>query len=256
MEPIKVEEHIKEKLDKRTLQPSADAWNRLSERLDNQGKNKNNTPYWWLGIAASVIGILFVVTQFSDTNKVVEEAPKIVITPEAIQQEKKETIKVASVDIENKVLNKNERVIYKDKTLDNPKAEKLLRTNRINKPLAIVANEKSNPKEEHIQMNSPELPKENLTFENQEIQNIVAQVQALRADKKDVTDEDIDALLIEAQKEIQLNRLINETTGVVDANILLQEVESDLDQSFRNKVFEAIKASYNSVKIAVVQRND
>ena len=43
---------------------------------------------------------------------------------------------------------------------------------------------------------------------------------------------------------------------MVDAEALLENVEAELDQSFRNKVFEAIKSSYNSVKTAVAQRND
>jgi len=73
---------------------------------------------------------------------------------------------------------------------------------------------------------------------------------------KEVTDEAIDALLLQAQKEITLKKLYNVSTRVVDADLLLQDVEADLDQSFRTKVFETLKASYNTVKTAVAQRNN
>ncbi|GAA4936752.1 hypothetical protein GCM10023314_06370 [Algibacter agarivorans] len=254
MAPIKFEEHIKEKLDKRSLKPSADAWNILSKRLDNQ--DKNNKTYWWIGIAASIIGVLLVVSQFLNNDVVFEEIPKIVVTPEVVQQE--ETIKIISEHIGEKGLNTIEKVnnIDKAETIEKSKPEKLVNKNRIKGTVTKVVEGKTNSKEKDIQMGLIELPKENLTFEDQRIQNIVAQVQALKADNKNVTDEDIDALLIEAQKEIRLNKLINETTGVVDADYLLQDVEAELDKSFRSKVFEALRSSYNSVKTAVAQRND
>jgi|GEM_PF-6899774 len=79
----------------------------------------------------------------------------------------------------------------------------------------------------------------------------------MKAKNIDVTDADIDVLLKEAQKEIIRNRIYNKTTSVVDANALFQDVEAELNQSsFRNKVFEALKSSCNSVKTAVAHRND
>jgi len=47
---------------------------------------------------------------------------------------------------------------------------------------------------------------------------------------------------------------IHECTGY--ANALLESVEQELDQSFRSKVLEAIKTSYNSVKTAIATRNE
>ena len=50
--------------------------------------------------------------------------------------------------------------------------------------------------------------------------------------------------------------LIREGMKTVDANALLQDVESDLQQSFRNKIFEALKNSYETIKTAVAERNN
>ena len=95
-----------------------------------------------------------------------------------------------------------------------------------------------------------------LTFEEQKITEVVAKVEELKSKNQEVTDEVIDALLLEAQKEIRFNKSYNNSTGIVDANMLLQVVETDLDQSFRSKVFDAIKASFGTVKTVVAQRND
>ena len=110
--------------------------------------------------------------------------------------------------------------------------------------------------EKDIKVADVDMKNEPLTFEEQKIKDVVAKVHTLKSENKTITNADIDALLIEAQKEIALNRLYNETNGTVDASALLQDVENELDQSFRSKVFEAIKASYNTVKTTVAQRND
>ena len=95
-----------------------------------------------------------------------------------------------------------------------------------------------------------------LSFEDQKVKDVVAQIHQLQKDKKEVTAEEIDALLEAAQKEITMQKLYNEATNKVDANALLQSVENDLEQSFRAKVFEAIKSGYESVKTAVAERNN
>ena len=62
MAPIKFEEQLKEKLGQRSIQPSSDAWNKLSERLDNVEEKQNNKGFWWLGIAATLVGVLVTLT--------------------------------------------------------------------------------------------------------------------------------------------------------------------------------------------------
>ena len=45
MAPIKFEENIKDKLDKRTIQPSTEAWVKLSSRLDAQEQNTSKSRF-------------------------------------------------------------------------------------------------------------------------------------------------------------------------------------------------------------------
>ncbi len=242
-----IESKIKDKFEERRLKPSNQAWDKLSERLDNQEEKKNRKPVFWLSIAASIIGILFIVSQFINNETAVDNTPIIVDVPEVIKE----------IDQSNTIEEKVVQAVVKEETINNKKVERFVETKKqqqqvavINPPQTVSIDNNNNLKK------TPELPKKSLTFEEQKIQDLVAQVQSMKAESKVVTDNDIDVLLKTAQKEIKLNRLYNETTGVVDANVLLQDVETELDQSFRSKVFEALKTSYNSVKTAVAQRNE
>ena len=62
MAPIKFEEQLKDKLEKRSIKPSQDAWNKLSDRLDEAEGKQNNNRFWWLGIAAAIVGVLLAIT--------------------------------------------------------------------------------------------------------------------------------------------------------------------------------------------------
>src|SRR5690606_9988326 len=95
-----------------------------------------------------------------------------------------------------------------------------------------------------------------LTFEEQKIQDVVAQIQILKNNNTDVPESEIDVLLLNAQKEISLNQLYNNNKRLVDAASLLHDVEADIDQSFRSKVFEAFEDGFGTIKSAVVNRNN
>lgn len=253
MAPIKFEENIKEKLDKRTIQPSTDAWNKLSTRL-NENKKRNNKPFRWLGIAASIIGVFFVASQFFNNHKKVEHNHKIVVTPEFIKQAKTTKITTAKTKKGDKIL---EQVKLKENKKPNHiiKNQTIIKPNITNKNI-VIAQENNIPKLEQESLK----PKKNIltsvTIEDQKIQDVVAQIKNLKENKIEVTDQTINTLLAQAQKEIALEKLYNNSTGIVDANLLLQDVEADLEESFRAKVFKALKENFNSVKTAVAQRND
>ena len=241
MAPIKFEENIKDKLEKRTIQPSADAWQTLASRLDAKNNKKKSPYYLWLGVAASIVAIMFIASQlFVNNNNTTIETPVIVNT-------NKETIKkIESENILQKkdVLTNNvEKESVKELNIKTAKSEK-----------TEVAQLTKQKEEKTV------LPKEVIvnktSFEDLKVQQVVAQIQGLKDKGESVTDKDIDALLDQAQKEITLQNIYNETTKTVDANALLQDVESDLQQSFRDKVFNALKSSYNTVKTAVAERNN
>lgn len=235
MAPNKFEQHIKEKLDNRTLQPSKDAWNTLSKRLDSQTETQKSKSYWWLGLAASVVGVLLVTTLFNNEDTV-ESNPVIVNNPKTIKEALQETVGTQD-------LNKNSKSIIVEEKID--KREVPL-VNNNNSQTITLENETVDPAEVVVK---------DLTFEEQKIQEVVAQIQVLKDKNNKITDTEIEALLLDAQKEINLKKLYD-NKGLVDAKSLLQEVEADIDQSFRSKVFEALKDGFGAVKSTVANRNN
>ena len=246
MAPIKFEENIKEKLEKRTLQPSGQAWNSLSDRLDVDAKNTPNKTLWFLGIAAILVGILFMVNMFFNTSETNNQTPVLVDTEakeiETIQNniviESEETL----VSIEEKkveVDNISDGKIESHKT----KKESVVSKNSQAKNSSIAL-------EKNIQ--EPEEIISNSLLETPSVETELAQLKTQI--NKNQTETDIDALLKKAQQNIAEKSQTK--TYSIDANKLLQDVEEDMDESFRAKVFETVKTNYIKVKTAVAQRND
>lgn len=265
MAPIKFEEQLKDKLEKRSIQPSQDAWNKLSDKLDEVEDKQNNKGFWWLGIAAAIVGVMLAITFVFNSNTEITE-PTIVDT-------KKENV-IDTELIQNKdVLKDNNTVVteLKDETESKNIQANNTKTQIDKTPLKTIVNQKQNAIIKEVDgkstavanANTAEISKPNtakavevLSFEDQKVKDVVAQIQQLQKDNKEVTTEEIDALLEMAHKEITMQKLYNEAINKVDANALLQSVEDDLEQSFRAKVFDAIKSGYESVKTAVAERNN
>ncbi|APY10538.1 hypothetical protein BWZ22_04460 [Seonamhaeicola sp. S2-3] len=252
MAPVNFDKHIKDKLEERRLKPSVNAWDKLSERLDANEKKKHVNLYWWYGVAASIVGVLFVVSQLVD-NKQEIIAPQVVETPKGNKPEALEQKSLYSSGQKQT----QEKIVTTQKSGIKIKDESPVKSVGpiLNKVPVIVSENIEVSKTSETITPTKEL-KEALTFEEQKVQQVVAQVKALKEQKNKVTDTEVEALLQQAQREIALKKLYNESATIVDANKLLQEVETDLDKSFRTKVFEALKASYGTVKTAVANRNN
>ena len=63
-------------------------------------------------------------------------------------------------------------------------------------------------------------------------------------------------LLAKAQREIELQRILNNSNYKIDAAALLSDVESELERSFRDKVFDALGEGYQKIRTAVAERNN
>lgn len=258
MAPIKFEEQLKDKLEKRSLQPSAESWAKLSERLDAEEKKTKNPWFWWMGIAAAVVITLTIVTQTigtkdteqilpqvveqdlkEDTNKVEESATKD-IQEMKLAAESNES-KTSSEQESNK--NQTEIINYKSVAKNQTKSQ-LAIDEKINK--ANIANNINSKNEQSAIIEDPVIDKA----------VVLQAIEDLNTEKTSVTDREVDSLLKVASKELFKDKLQKESGRTVDAKSLLEEVEDDMGQSFRTKVYEALKDGYQTVKTAVAHRND
>ncbi|MFC4722341.1 hypothetical protein ACFO5O_08410 [Geojedonia litorea] len=263
MAPIKFEEKLKEKLEKRTIQPSEDAWNLLANRLDAQDHKQNKSKFWWFGIAASLVGILLVTSLFFKGQKQEIIEPVLVETPisediqapnesnvlndKAIISEEPTKSEIVSNDSDNIIEQKELKTLISSNNNVAKNKQKPDLKGEANLPLTEALGVHNNLKESSLSVSD---------FENAKVDAVVNEINRLKSENSTITEAEIDVLLKRAEKEILTNRIYNEKTRTVDANALLQDVEADLDQSFRAKVFEALKSNYETVKTAVAERNN
>ncbi len=258
----KFEQNIKEKLEKRTLHPSINAWDKLDAKLESIETKKRNTLFWILGVAASIVGVLLIVPLFF--NKDVENIKPIIVDTKTI--EKKE--------IENSIIN-NEELIAEENLNDSSTFNKSRKDKNVIKKLQFFKESKeqfANTKSEQIYKKTikiesltevdetlikhEKLSTNQLILGEQKINDLLVEIKNLNTQNSLVTDDEIDKLLNKAQKELLVNSLHRGKSNIVDANLLLQDVEVDLNRSFRNKVFEAFKLNYENMITAVSERND
>jgi hypothetical protein len=259
MAPIKFEEKIKDKLEKRTLSPSVDGWSKLSDRLDVDGKKSKKPLFWWFSIAAGLLIMITVSVSFFNKGDS-EQALPTLVEEDVLKQKKQENIKSielsleidASKDYSNEnesesASNKAQIIEFKKVTKKSPNTKtQLVKTKSQN------ANSKSLKKVEELKKELIVLPDELM------IKNAVAEVliEFKTENNSSVTDREIDSLLKLASKELFKDKLLKETSKTVDANTLLKSVEEDMGQSFRTKVFHALKGSYETIKTVVADRNN
>lgn len=251
MEPIKFEENIKTKLEKRELEPSQDAWNSLANRLDAHEAKKPSKIVWWFGIAASIVGVLLVTNLFFTKTIIEASAPVLVESPNNTEQliNINETTEPNTQYNETKLVEAPLQNIEKEDTPKRSRQQIIINKESVTETKVVQTNTSGNiPTNEELKSNS--------LLEKQGPYDAVAQIQEINPVEQVVTDSEIESLLKRAQQELTAKSLKNENTKTVDANSLLQDVESDLDQSFRDKVFETLKTSYKKVKTAVAERND
>ncbi|OBX25187.1 hypothetical protein LX77_02452 [Gelidibacter algens] len=248
----KWEDSLKEKLEKRAITPSEASWNTLAERLESAENRKSKTLFWRLGIAASMIGVLFTTALvFKDAGSEIRQ-PVVVETQKQVEDQ---LIPMDKLPQQKQLAETEERVESLESLEKNTSKTELLKTQKsltspIKENLSVAKNER-NKSLEPLKI-SPQ--KE--TLEDQKVSEIVAQIKDLEKKGEAVTDADIDALLRKAQRELTHQAILKESIRTVDASALLQDVETDLQHSFRNKIFEALKTSYETVITAVADRNN
>ncbi len=259
MAPIKFEEHIKDKLEKRTIKPSNNAWEILSSRLERKEDKPKRKFVWWIGIAASLVGVFLVSTLFFN-NENETTNPTLVETP--VNEDVKEQVEesVDNVIVENhetseeKISKKSEikgfetvkQVVEKQSTTALKKQENPV----------VVNKEFGNNITETNSIDKESLITTSSLVSDEKNQEIIALNEELEHVNNQVTDSEIESLLEKAQNDIALSREKKSSTKVVNANSLLEDVETDLDKSFRDRMLNTIISSYKTVKTAVAERND
>lgn len=249
MEPNKLEQDIQQKLQQRTIMPSASAWDRLDAMLtvaEQQAaqpeeetkvipvKRKNRS---WLYMAAAFLLLLgggfFFMQQETTQNVIDTVTPQQVVTNETEQQDTESADATALTPVDSPAA-KTPIVVYKRTDIAANLKEKQ------QEPIVI---ENNTPVQEIAQNTQPASP---VKTENAEVKQ-----RSLRVDPA--------ALLasVESKKPGYNPAVANISQPKIKVNSenLLHNVETELDDNFRGKVLNSIEKKYKAVKSAVVSRN-
>lgn len=233
MEPNNIENQIREKLNSREIQPSAQAWDRLDAMLTVAEEKKTKRSFFsfkYIGIAASVLVFVTLgLFYFNQKNITIENQNTVVETENGSKETPNSKFQIPN--IENK--QNNEVAVSNEKmTTHNPKPE-----TRNSQP---TSNEVS-----IITQNQEE------AIVNQEI---VSPKQEIKTIKK-TSMVDVDELLASVEKDRKKETKVSKSNINIDAKSLLSEVDTELDMTFRQRVLNTVNKNYKSVKEAVVNRN-
>ena len=219
MEPNNIEQDFKQKLEQRRIQPSEMAWDRLDAMLsvaENKKPKKNKT---WMYMAASLLVFLLVGALFLKQEKQGNNQNGVVTTdsqPENVTQPVINTTTVVAPEVQEEVV-----VTEKKQEVIKTPASKA----------AVI-------KEEKI------------------IKVVPVQQQVAVTDAKEpqniIQDKDTETLLASVSDNTAPKK---RSTVKVDPNSLLSSVEGELTESYRSKTFQGVVKSFNTVKVAVANRN-
>lgn len=242
MEPNNFEKDFREKLNQREIEPSNKAWDRLdamltvAEEKEPVKLNSKKSKSKWLYIAASFIGFLLVGTLFFNQNKNAVKTPETVVVEKETEKE----------SVTEPVLN----------TVDSVKteiaiAEKTSREigNKNKKSNSGVSEPISN---KNIQNESNQIAESSIIKNNQEKQSTNNPTSIAEMSKQD----NVDQLLEKAETKILAENAVKSKSKIkINSNDLLDQVDGELELSFREKMIAKINKSYHTVKVAVENRN-
>ena len=235
MEPNNFEKDFREKLNQRTIEPSNKAWDRLDAMLSIAEEKQPKKNYKWLYIAASIVGFLLVGTFFFNQKKDSVETPKNNVVIEEVTKKdsavKPNINRIESGKIE---IATSEKATNKKETNSNPDVS-------IQKPYQLIKNEKNQIVESSI-----------IIKNNQEKQSINNQTLVVETSKN----ENVDQLLNTAEKTVVAEHSAKPKSKIkINASDLLNQVDGELETSFREKVITKVNKNYQTVKVALANRN-
>ncbi|HCQ12228.1 hypothetical protein [Flavobacterium sp.] len=245
MEPNKLENQIKEKLNSREIQPTEMAWDRLDAMLSvSEEKKTKRFPFLtskFIGIAASVLVFLSVGLYFiNQENTDIDIQESVVV---------KESVKInTSEENNNEVKEINSIPVQSEEQV-------AVTTN--NKSQTI--NKKSS---KSFNQNNQKTTVNPIINKNKEIEFLgngdVAQKDLPRIEtRKEIVvskpnNVNVDDLLASVENE---SKSTKKPSVKVNANTLLSQVDGELEQSFRQKAINRISRNYQEVKLALANRN-
>jgi hypothetical protein len=230
MEQNKLENEFRNKLNQREINPSENSWDRLDAMLTVAEEKKPVRSYSWIFIAASIIGFAFLGTFFfsqSDKIGTIESNEVVIENNQKVEPIQKEAISIIPSN------SQTERIAVISKVKNEKKDPRVVKSTIVN--------------QNHIAQNSNS---DSLTTRLKTTQSIQETEQFASSNSNNNSVDEMLAAVQTAPKAA-----ISKTAVKVNPNTLLSQVDGELELSFREKVINKVNKNYQSVKMALANRN-
>ena len=255
MEQSNIENQIREKLNSREIKPTEMAWDRLDAMLTVAEEKKSKKGFSWLFIAACFLGMLTLGTIIYQLN-----SNEIAIDNEVVNQENNNKI--------NKIIknsNLNIKKYQQEIEVPTEKMQQIIQSN--NNTKLATRNSQLAIKNSIINQNKVTNQKESLNpklnldkeiqFQNQEIVGqlnspiiVDPKTRTIISKSEQVTIETLLASVDKARKSVK------QTKVSVNASSLLSQVDVEINKDYRETNFQKLKRNFETVKVAVANRNN
>ena len=276
MKTNKLDHNIKEKFAKRTLEPSASAWERLSVQLDEQPKQKKKGWFFYIGAAASILLLVSIGIQFFNSEKetilpkdIVVEVP---IDTNSIDKKIElfiNEIPVEEAIVENKNIENREKKQDFNKNIIANKVEQSFiskKTNVITKYKTTIIQNKKNTIIAKVEENKNRIPK---IEESKKIKYLKQDPNSkIKINSDDllyaVTHSPQEVKTYYAKYKVDRNAILKtiqdqlkESNLKVNPETILAEVERTIDDDdFQNNFMKSLKRRVSDIASAIASRND
>jgi len=254
MEPNKFEKQLREKLNAREIQPSAQAWDRLDAMLSVAEEKKTRKPFGFLFIAAGILVLVTLGLFFFNQNDTIISTPNTIVGTETKIDTAQNPAEIRTTSIVESQ-KQNKAVATSD----------VQPTTHNNVALSAVEGQQKSTNRQGVSIQN-QSPKSNQIIRDKAIEYQVSSDVALKelpkimepkeiVIRKEVKVKSDESLLADLDHKVKEST--NKTATVkVDAKSLLSQVDGEVEYSFREKMLQKINKNYQEVKVALANRNN
>jgi len=251
MEHDNIDNHIKKKLEQRTIQPSSEAWGKLSNMLDEEAHNADKKGYFKYAIAASVLLLLgfFFASQFNADNS-------IIIKDEIVEVDNTDVKVIINVEEESPIISSYEK-------------EAFTVVHKKEKVGVIAKNETTDAYAELLDKNQTVNQEKKINAIKEKVNQYLAQ---LKKSKQEISGYDIDAeinaLLAEASSNLPDKTVKNDVPSFKldkETDMLLAGAfqklnfnpeEDTVNETLKDKLFKELEKGYFKSRILLAERSE
>jgi len=250
-----IDKNIKKKLEQRTIQPSSEAWGKLSNMLDEEKEQSNKKGFYSYAVAASVLLLLgfFIASQFNDDNS-------IIIKEELVEVENTDAKTIVNDELERAVVSPFEK-------------EEIAVVHKKDKEEVVEKNETTYAYAESLDRNQFVNQEKEVNAIKEKVNQYLDQLKKTKQEKSNhenseySIDAEINALLAEASSNLPDETVKNDVPAFQldrETDMLLADAfqelnfnpeEDTINETLKNKLFKQLEKGYSKSRMLLAERS-